>query len=107
MDGKPAEVLYTETQKPDPAAVPTPPPGPGTGNRPRSRLPELSGRAADPAAAAATVLSATDNAIGAAAVAGVTTAFLDAYLKKDTVAVEWLEKDAPRWLREKGEFKKK
>jgi dienelactone hydrolase len=105
LDGPPPEVILTETDKPEQARVSTPPPGPNTGNRPRTMLPEPASRS-DPAATG-TVLTATTNAIGAAAISGVTTAFLDAYLKNDPVAAEWLARDAPRWLRDKGEFKKK
>jgi hypothetical protein len=54
-----------------------------------------------------TVSSATGNAIGIAAIVGVSTAFLDAYLKDDSIAREWLGRDASRWLNDKGEFKKK
>jgi dienelactone hydrolase len=105
MDGPPPEVVLTEADKPVQARAPTPPPGPNTGTRPRTTLPEPVSHS-DPAATG-TVLTATINAIGTAAISGVTTAFLDAYLKNDPVAAEWLAKDAPRWLREKGEFKKK
>ena len=53
------------------------------------------------------VQSMTSQAISLAAIQGVTTAFLDAYVKQDAIAREWLEKDAPRWLRDKGEIKRK
>lgn len=53
------------------------------------------------------VQSMTSQAMSLAAIQGVTTAFLDAYVKHDAIAREWLEKDAPRWLRDKGEIKRK
>jgi dienelactone hydrolase len=56
---------------------------------------------------ALTVQTVTANAIGITAIAGVSTAFLDAYVKNDPVALEWLDKDAVRWLKDQGEFKKK
>jgi hypothetical protein len=52
-------------------------------------------------------LSPTSLAIGEAAIQGVTTAFLDAYVKDDSIAREWLDKGASRWLREWGELKRK
>jgi dienelactone hydrolase len=52
-------------------------------------------------------LSPTSLAIGVAAIQSVTTAFLDAYVRKDAIAREWLEKDAARWLEERGEIKRK
>jgi hypothetical protein len=79
-----------------------------TGVRPKKKTPDQEASETDRAVAlGTTVASATANAIGTAAIAGVTTAFLDAYVKNDVVAQEWLEKDAPRWLRDKGEFVKK
>ena len=42
-----------------------------------------------------------------AAVQGITTAFLDATLKGDPVAKEWLAKDASRWLGESAELMSK
>ena len=50
-------------------------------------------------------ISPTDSAIAVAAVQGVTTAFLDACLKNDPRAREWLHKDASRWLMGVGELK--
>ena len=52
-------------------------------------------------------LSPTARAIGMAAIQGVSTAFLDAYVKRDAIAQEWLDKDAKRWLGERGEIKKR
>jgi hypothetical protein len=49
-------------------------------------------------------LSATGRAIDAAAIEAVTTAFLDAYVKRDAIAAEWLGRDAPRWIGERGEL---
>ena len=37
----------------------------------------------------------------------VTTAFLDAYVKNDAIAREWLEKDAARWARNSAEVQRK
>jgi hypothetical protein len=37
----------------------------------------------------------------------VTTAFLDAYVKDDSIGREWLDKDARRWLGERGKIEKK
>ncbi|MCX7174365.1 MAG: hypothetical protein NT159_10670 [Proteobacteria bacterium] len=53
------------------------------------------------------VFSPTSLAISDAAIQGVTTAFLDAYVKEDQIAREWLDKDASRWLRDRGEIKRK
>jgi hypothetical protein len=53
------------------------------------------------------VFSPTSLAIGEAAIQGVTTAFLDAYVKEDPIAREWLDKGASRWLRDRGELKRK
>jgi len=53
------------------------------------------------------VYSPTSLAIGEAAIQGVTTAFLDAYVKDDSIAREWLDKGASRWLRDRGEIKRK
>ena len=49
--------------------------------------------------------SPTARAISATLIEGVTTAFLDAYVKKDPVAQEWLHKDAVRWLADRGELR--
>ncbi len=51
--------------------------------------------------------SPTSLAMGVAAIQAVTTAFLDAYVRKDPIAREWLAKDAPRWLEDRGEIKKR
>lgn len=51
--------------------------------------------------------SPTELAMGVAAVQAISTAFLDAVLKEDTIAREWLEKDAARWLKGKGELRRK
>jgi len=45
--------------------------------------------------------------MGVAAVQAISTAFLDAVLKEDKIAREWLEKDATRWLQGKGELRRK
>jgi hypothetical protein len=52
-------------------------------------------------------LSPTSLAINEAAIQGVTTAFLDAYVKEDAIAREWLDRNASRWLRDRGEIKRK
>lgn len=52
-------------------------------------------------------LSPTDRAIDVKLIQGVTTAFLDAYVKKDPVAAEWLQKDARRWIGERGLWQRK
>jgi hypothetical protein len=41
------------------------------------------------------------------AVQDVSTAFLDAYLKGDALAREWLAADAERWLGAAGELRRK
>ncbi|MGO9446665.1 MAG: alpha/beta hydrolase family protein [Thiobacillaceae bacterium] len=51
--------------------------------------------------------SPTSLAIGVTVVQGTTTAFLDAYLKHDPIAREWLDKDAFRWIKDRGEIKEK
>jgi len=51
--------------------------------------------------------SPTELAMGVVAVQVISTAFLDAVMKEDSIAREWLEKDANRWLRDKGELKHK
>lgn len=48
--------------------------------------------------------SPTTRAINMAAIQGVTTAFLDAYVKNDAIAREWLARDARRWLGDQGEL---
>ena len=52
-------------------------------------------------------ISPTAQAIGVIAIQGVTTAFLDAYVKNDPIALEWLGKDASRWIKNRGEIRKK
>ena len=51
--------------------------------------------------------SPTDRAMNVSLVQGVTTAFLDSYLKADSIAQEWLRKDARRWIGGRGELKRK
>jgi len=51
--------------------------------------------------------SPTERALSANLIQGVTTAFLDSYLKQDPTAKEWLQKDVARWLGERGELKRK
>ena len=50
--------------------------------------------------------SPTDQALNVSLIQGVTTAFLDLYLKQDATAREWLQKDARRWIGERGELKR-
>ena len=52
-------------------------------------------------------LSATGQALDQAVIQSVTTAFLDAYVKNDAIAREWLEKDAARWARNSAEVQRK
>ncbi len=52
-------------------------------------------------------ISPTDLAIAVTAIENVTVAFLDAYLNNDSIAREWLRKDAARWLTQTGELKLK
>jgi dienelactone hydrolase len=52
-------------------------------------------------------LSPTSRAIGLTAIQGVTTAFLDSYVKGDAFAQEWLDKDVRRWLGPRGQIEKK
>jgi dienelactone hydrolase len=51
--------------------------------------------------------SPTDRALSVSLIQGVTTAFLDAYMKQDAVAQEWLRKDAGRWIGDHGELRRK
>lgn len=50
-------------------------------------------------------LSPTSQAMSGVAIQGVMVAFLDAFVKNDPMAREWLGKDAPRWLGKKGGIK--
>ncbi|HEX5392167.1 MAG TPA: hypothetical protein VFW68_02745 [Rhodocyclaceae bacterium] len=47
-------------------------------------------------------MGGTARAMGQSAVTSVTTAFLDTYLKDDTISREWLSRDARRWLKNTG-----
>lgn len=51
--------------------------------------------------------SPTDRAISVSLVQSITTAFLDAYMKQDPIAQEWLQKNARRWIGDRGEWKRK
>jgi dienelactone hydrolase len=51
--------------------------------------------------------SATERALAVSLIQGVTTAFLDAYLKHDPFAQEWLRLDARRWIGDRGELKRR
>ena len=50
-------------------------------------------------------LSPTSQAMSGVAIQGIMVAFLDAFVKNDPIAREWLGKDAPRWLGKKGGIK--
>jgi len=82
------------------------PPEGGRGDRRHIRDARFGGGAGR-RGAASEQLAPTVQALGVAAVQGVTTAFLDAYVKDDPIAREWLEKDATRWLRGRGEIERK
>jgi len=45
--------------------------------------------------------------MGVVAIQAISTAFLDAVVKQNSIAREWLDKDAHKWLRNKGELKDK
>jgi hypothetical protein len=47
----------------------------------------------------------SSNPMHVAYVQGVSTAFLDAVVKKDPIAREWLYRDATRWLADDAEFR--
>ncbi len=51
--------------------------------------------------------SLTRQALAVAAIQGVSTAFLDAYLKQDDTAREWLTRDSNRWLKQQGHLDRK
>ena len=51
--------------------------------------------------------SPTDRAMNVSLIQGVTTAFLDAYVKQDGIALEWLQRDARRWIGDRGELRRK
>ena len=51
--------------------------------------------------------SPTERAMEVSLIQGITTAFLDTYLKQDSIAQEWLQKNARRWIGERGELKRK
>lgn len=59
------------------------------------------------ASAAGPLGSPTDRALAATLIEGVSTAFLDAHVRKDPVALEWLQKDARRWIGDRGELRRK
>jgi dienelactone hydrolase len=52
-------------------------------------------------------VSPTDRALSISLIQGVTTAFLDAFVKQDGIAQEWLKKDAGRWIGERGELRRR
>ena len=82
--------------------------GPGKGGSSGSHPEDRSRKGGErPGASREAAISPTSLAISEAAVQGVTTAFLDAYVKQDPVAREWLDRDASRWLKARGEIKRK
>ena len=51
--------------------------------------------------------ASADNPRHAVAVQRVSVAFLDAILRRDALAGEWLARDAERWLGDLGELRRK
>jgi len=51
--------------------------------------------------------SPTDRVMASKLIEGVTTAFLNAYLKGDSIALEWLQKDEGRWIGDRGELRRR
>jgi hypothetical protein len=51
--------------------------------------------------------SPTERAMNVSLIQGTSTAFLDAYVKQDAIALEWLRKNASRWIGTHGELRKK
>lgn len=52
-------------------------------------------------------VGATQRAMMSVAIEQISTAFLNAYVKNDSLAQEWLNKDAPSWLNNMGQLKEK
>lgn len=96
--------------------APTDTPSNSRGNRERAAGPPAGGgmgggmgdggRGAPPPGAHAGLLRTEANR-DAVIVAQVTVAFLDATLKGDTVAHEWLSRDTQRWIGDQGEWQRK
>ncbi len=51
--------------------------------------------------------SPTERAVNTSLIQAVSTAFLDAFLKHDSIARKWLNKSAGRWIGDRGELKRK
>jgi predicted dienelactone hydrolase len=80
--------------------------GRGRSNR-RGKKSSNSGSDPELPAKRETVNSPTQRAIMGVAIEQVTTAFLNAYIKKDQLSLEWLNKDAGPWLAKIGQLKEK
>jgi predicted dienelactone hydrolase len=79
----------------------------GRGGKGRAGGGENSGNGGGPGSGGDRTFTLTEQAINANLIQGISTAFLDAHLKHDPIAEEWLRKDASRWIGERGELKKK
>jgi predicted dienelactone hydrolase len=82
------------------------------GRRGGGAYPENAGANGDMAGAgdgrlAFRMVSPTDRALHVSLIQGITTAFLDTYMKQDAIAREWLQKDAGRWIGDRGELRRK
>jgi dienelactone hydrolase len=78
----------------------------GTRNR-RGGGKESHSAGMEPSGGRGTAFSPTDRAMDIELIRGVTTAFLDAYVRKDPIAAEWLHKNARRWIGERGTWQYK
>ncbi|CAG9932882.1 alpha/beta hydrolase family protein [Candidatus Nitrotoga arctica] len=78
----------------------------GRGNR-RGKKSSNSGNDSELSSKREAVNSPTQRAIMGVAIEQVTTAFLNAYIKKDQLSLEWLKKDARPWLNTMGQLKEK
>lgn len=80
--------------------------GKGRGNR-RGKKSSNSGSDSELPSKREAVNFPTQRAIMGIAIEQVTTAFLNAYIKKDQLSLEWLKKDARPWLNKTGQLKEK
>ncbi len=80
--------------------------GRGRGNRRGKKSPN-SGSDFELPSKREAVNSPTQRAIMCIAIQQVTTAFLNAYIKKDQLSLEWLKKDVRPWLNKMGQLKEK
>ena len=80
--------------------------GKGRGNR-RGKKSSNSGSDSELSSKREAVNSPTQRAIMGVAIEQITTAFLNAYIKKDQLSLEWLKKDARPWLNKMGQLKEK